>query len=486
MAFNSIGFVIFFVLFFISYWMIFKNHLRAQNILILIASYIFYAWADWRFLFYLIGISGLNFFLGIYIEKKPSPKNKRWLLYIGLIQGIGGLVFFKYFNFFIGSFNSAFHSLKMNWNLPTLQILLPLGISFFTFRTLSYLLDIDKQKIKPTKDWVIFFNYVAFFPTILSGPIDKARTFIPQLEKKRVFNYSEATDGLRQILWGLFKKVVIADNCATFTNNIFGHYDNLPGATLLVGIIIFTFQLYADFSGYSDMAIGISRLIGFNVTKNFDFPLFSQNIAEFWRKWHISLTSWLTEYLFTPLSIAFRDYNKAGLIFAILINFIIIGLWHGANWTFVLFGFIHGCLFIPLILSGKMNKRQKITKKSFLPSFKEFLRIAGTFMVVTFTLVFFRSASVKDAFDFMYLVFTGIIHHPGTIFLNTFWSPILLILVFIGILMTIEWIGRDQNYAIENIGFRWPRFARWSFYYCIIITIFLFAGNQQQFIYFQF
>ena len=241
--------------------------------------------------------------------------------------------------------------------------MIPLGISFFTFRTISYVLDVYNENIEATKDWLVFFNYVAFFPSILSGPIDKSKLFIPQLETNRIFDYKEASSGIRQILWGLFKKVVVADNCSFFVNEIFGNNYDYSGATLLIGAIFFSFQLYADFSGYSDMAIGVSRVLGFNISKNFDFPFFSQNIAEFWRKWHISLTSWLTEYVFTPLNFSLRKLGKTGLIISILINFTICGIWHGANWTYILFGFIHGCLFIPLILNETLNKDNKLAQK---------------------------------------------------------------------------------------------------------------------------
>ncbi|MFN2440166.1 MAG: MBOAT family protein [Chitinophagaceae bacterium] len=405
------------------------------------------------------------------------------LLYIGLIQGIGTLAFFKYFNFFITSFNDAIQSLNINLNLQTLNIIVPLGISFFTFKTISYLLDIDKRKIKPATDWVVFFDYVSFFPCLLSGPIDKAKALIPQLEKRRVFVYDQAIDGLRQILWGLFKKVVIADNCAVITNELFDDYQELPASSLLVGAFVYAVQLYADFSGYSDMAIGFSRLIGFNVTKNFDFPFFAQNIAEYWRKWHISLTAWLTEYVFTPLSIAFRNYGKLGLILAILINFILVGLWHGANWTFVLFGFLHGCYFIPLILRGTMYKKKRIAKGKQLPTFREFINVLGTFILVMLTLIVFRSETIGQAYDYYSRLFS----------MSLFSAPVLaaankafITFLFILIMFFIEWLGREQEYAIAHMGFKWPRPLRLAFYYCIIIAIFIFAGSGQQFIYFQF
>ena len=354
MIFNSVLFFVFFGIFFLIYHFVFNNNLKAQNFFLLIGSYVFYGWMDGKLLYFIIGASVLNFILGFYIEKQQQYLKRKVLLYIGLLQGIGGLFFFKYYNFFIESFNHLFQSFGVNISMKTLNFIVPLGISFFTFRTISYLLDIYKGKIQATKDWIVFLNYISFFPTVLSGPIDKSNTFIPQLEKQRKFNYDLITDGFRQIIWGLFKKTVIADNCALITNQIFADYEILPASSLLLGAFLYTIQIYADFSGYSDMAIGVSKLLGFNVSKNFDYPFFSQNIAEFWRKWHISLTTWLTEYVFTPLSIIFRDFNKLGLVFSILINFTIIGIWHGANWTYILFGFLHGSYFIPLILKQEI------------------------------------------------------------------------------------------------------------------------------------
>lgn len=485
MNFNSIEFLILFVCFFFLYWVLFKNNLRLQNILLLVVSHLFYGWFDWRFSFFLICVSAINFILGIYIEKANSLPKRRSLLYIGLILGIGGLAFLKYFNFFITSFNEAFQFFGINNHWQTINILLPLGVSFYTFRTISYLLDIDKTKIKATTDWVVFFNYVSFFPSLLSGPIDKASYFIPQLQKKRIFSYDQAVDGMRQILWGLFKKVVIADNCAIFVNQIFYDHQDLPGSTLLLGAFLNTIQIYADFSGYSDMAIGLSRLIGFNITKNFDFPFFAQNIAEFWRKWHISLTSWLSEYLFTPLSIAFRNYGKLGLILAIIINFTIIGIWHGANWTYVLFGFLHGCLFIPLVLNGQLNKKMKIKKNHWVPSLTEFVNMLFTFSLLMISLIIFSSESIVEAFSYYNRLFS----------LSFFSMPILpagflktLIVLSICLVMLLsEWFGKDQEYAIAELGVKLRKPIRWLVYYALIFAIFYFQDSRgQQFIYFQF
>ena len=483
MVFNSLVFACFFAVTFLIYWFVLNRNLKLQNAFILLASYFFYGWTDWRLLSYLIGVSALNFFLGIYIHKTTDTTRRKILLNIGLIQGIGGLAFFKYYNFFVSSVNESLLAINVHANLSTIQLIVPLGISFFTFRTMSYLLDVDKEKIQPTKDWIVFFNYVSFFPSLLSGPIDKAKMFIPQLEKKREFNHNQAVDGLRQILWGLFKKVVIADSCASVTTQIFDTYQTLPASTLLLGAFLYTIQIYTDFSGYSDMALGFARLIGFNITKNFDFPFFAQNISEFWRKWHISLTSWLTEYVFTPLSITFRDYDKLGLVAAIIINFTIIGIWHGPNWTYVLFGFLHGCYYIPLIIKGNFNKKQKIAKGKHLPTFKEFSNVAFTFLLVMLTFILFRSASIHQAFDYYTYLFSR------SVFAIPYFPGIGLeigLFVIIPLFMLIEWVGRENEYGIAQFGFKWPRALRWLFYLCLIITVICFSKEEQQFIYFQF
>src|SRR5580698_7749367 len=316
MLFLSLPFLLFFVVFFFLYWFLFDRRVMAQNMLVLAGSYFFYAWWDWRFLLLLAGSSLLNFILGLLMGRTDRDGYQRALVAVGLLQGLGCLLYFKYFN-------------------P----LLPLGISFYTFKTLSYLLDIRKGKIGPERDWVVFFSYVAFFPCITSGPIDRPGRLIPQLKVRRRFEYGPAADGMRQILWGLFKKVVIADNAAVFSDDIFGRYRTLPASALLYGVFIFTIRIYADFSSYSDMAIGMSKLLGFDISQNFNYPFFARNIAEFWRRWHITLTSWLTDYVFTPLTIYFRNLGRWGVILACLVNFIAIGAWHGPRVTFVVFGF---------------------------------------------------------------------------------------------------------------------------------------------------
>jgi len=483
MIFNSVSFSIFFIVFFLLYWFVLNKNLKLQNGFILAASYVFYARADWHFLFLLAGSSAVSYFLGIYIGKVTNDRQKRLLLYLGLLQGLGTLVYFKYFNFFITSFANAFSIFHINLNIHTFQILLPLGISFYTFRTLSYIIDIYNDKTKPTRDWVVFFCYIAFFPCLISGPIDRPNLLIPQLEKKRNFTYEHGTDAMRQILWGFFKKMVIADNCAAVTNQIFDKYLVLPGSTLLLGAFFFTIEIYSDFSGYSDLAIGFARLLGFNVTQNFNYPFFAQNIADYWRRWHISLTSWVTDYVFTPIAIAFRDYGKLGLLLAIILNMLIVGIWHGANWTFVLYGFVNGLYFIPLIWLGKLGGKKKSEHSKLMPSLAVLKNILGTFTLVMLTNIIFRAESISKAFGYYRRLFS----------LSLFKTPVFqgkldaaVTLFLIGLMFTIEWLHREKQHGLQ-IDYIKSRFLRLGIYFSLMFIIFIFDFTEQhQFIYFKF
>ncbi|AMR34073.1 hypothetical protein A0256_22805 [Mucilaginibacter sp. PAMC 26640] len=466
MVFNSLPFVAFFVVFFFLYWFVVGNSLRLQNILILAGSYFFYAWWDWRFLSLLIIQSLINYLLGIRIAKAPDKQKKDLMMYLGSIISIGILIYFKYSNFFIESFLAVFPGL----HIGLLNLVLPLGISFYTFRTLSYLFDVHKNKIKPVTDWVVFFSYVAFFPSLLSGPIDKVKTLVPQLEKSRTFDYDTAVDALRQILWGLFKKIVIADQLAGICNNIYSNYHTLPGSTLLLGTFYFAIQLYTDFSGYSDMAIGIARLLGFSITKNFDFPFFAQSISQFWRKWHMSLTSWLTEYVFTPLSISFRDYETWGQVMAVMINFTVIGIWHGANWTFILFGILHGLYYIPAILRGTINKKFKTDTTKKLPTLPELANMLQTFTLVSFSFILFRSNSVTDAAQFFARIFTTSIRLYPVDAKPYLVAPVLLFLV-------VEWFQRSKQHVLQIQNLKYG-ILRWGIYLMIFCTILIIISNE--------
>ncbi len=482
MEFNSLSFIIFFTTIFTLYWIIGSKNNRKQTYLILFGSYLFYAWAEWRFLIFLIFTSILTFYVGKFIEESKSIKQQKLLLFIGLLQGIGSLLFFKYSNLVIDSINSLFHIVQINQKIPRLDVLIPLGISFFTFRTLSYLLDIYHKKIDTCKDWLHFFTYVAFFPSLLAGPIDKSKLIIPQLEKQREFNYFQIKDGLKQILWGMFVKVVVADNCALIADNIFSCYNCWPAKTLLVGAFIFTIQVYADFSGYSNMAIGFSKLLGITITKNFNYPFFSQNIAEFWRRWHISLTSWLTEYLFTPLSIAFRNFNKFGTILAILINFTLIGLWHGPKTTYLAFGFFHGLMFIPLIIKGNINKKNKKLELKKLPSLKEFINILFTFTLVTFLFIIFKCNNLEEVKYIYTKIFSKSIFYNVVLIYENFNYTIF----FIVIMFVLEWLTRNKEHPFELSNVK-SKFIRTMIYYLVLLCIFIYSVDKgANFIYFQF
>jgi D-alanyl-lipoteichoic acid acyltransferase DltB (MBOAT superfamily) len=471
--------------FFLYYFPLKERH-KAQNWLLLFSSYFFYSFAEWKMTTLLLGATIIIYFLGIAIHKEVNSRKSSWLATLGVIIGVGLLVYFKYFNFFIDSFSSFLNTIGINSNFGTFNIIMPLGISFFTFKLISYIVEIHLGKIDPCKDFVVFSTYIAFFPTILSGPIDKPNLFIPQLQKKRSFDYRLVMDGCRQILWGLFQKVVIADSLASIINGVWGNIPSQTGSTLIVAAILYSFQMYTDFSGYSHMAIGVGKILGFQITPNFNYPYFSRNIAEFWRKWHISLTAWLTDYVFMPLNIKFRRYGNLGIIFAIVINFVVVGIWHGANWTFAVFGLYHGLLFIPLILSGSFFKKKKLKLNRFgYPSLIDFSKMVGTFLLVTFGLVIFRAENVGQAIRYISYTLSSSVFTIPT-FADIRLGEALLILFLVTAFMLVEWNGRGEQYAIARFGLKWHKAFRWGLYFALTLAILLFSGTKQEFIYFQF
>ena len=485
MVFNSIEFFCFFLAVFSLYYFVLKEKTKLQNIMLLVASYVFYAWADWKILPLLAATTFCFYILGIAIYEAKTDKRKQQYTVLGVVFGVGTLLYFKYTNFFISSFKDLFESFGLQTNLHTFKILVPVGISFYTFRLLSYIVDIQRGKIGPTRDIVVFATYVAFFPCILAGPIDRPATLIPQLQSKRSFDYTLAVNGMRQILWGLFKKVVIADNCAIFVDNVFGghYYQMQTSSSLILASILFTFQLYADFSGYSDMAIGIAKVLGFRITKNFNYPFFAQNIADYWRRWHISLTSWLTDYVFMPLNIRWRDRGNWGTITAVIITFILIGMWHGDSWTFALFGLYHGLLYIPLILTGAMFKKNKITTYKWgFPKPKVLLNFIITFALVTAGLVLWRADSTGQAIERYWGIMKvhTIFHIPLDII------RVLKCLIGIVCMLLVEWNDRKNNFGLEKFGTNWKPVLRYSMYNFILLVIFLSIVKEQKFIYFQF
>ncbi len=483
MVINSFSFLFYFTVLFLVYYFPLKNKKVSQNWCLLIASYIFYGITDLRMLPIIFGATIVFYVLGIIINKS-SQKSASLFTVIGVLVGVGMLVYFKYLNFFIDSFETLITSLGFNANITALNILFPLGISFFTFRLISYLIEINRGKIEPTRDFVAFAAYIAFFPTLLAGPIDRPNDFLPQLKSARIFDYNMAIDGTRQILWGIFKKMVIADNMAIFLGSDWGDVGSHNATTLILAALVYPIQLYADFSGYSDMAIGVGKILGIRVAINFRYPFFTRNIAEFWRSWHISLTTWVTDYVFMPLNVRFRSMHNIGLIISIIISMVIIGFWHGAAWTYAIFGLYHGLLYIPLILSGSFGKNKKLKVNKFgAPTTSDFVKMIGTYLLVSFGKIIFNSQSLSQAFEFMKGLFN--FSNP-TSFTAEGVRILFLSLFFTVIMIFVEWKQRDKEYALQIDSLVPHKFARFAIYWMILVLISLYSGKEQIFIYMQF
>lgn len=481
MLFNSLNFAIFFPIVFLLYWFVFKRSLKFQNLLLLISSYYFYACWDWRFLFLLIFSTFLDYFTGLKISESKIKRTRLFWMWLSIGLNLGFLGVFKYYNFFAESFINALSELGLKVNLGTINLILPVGISFYTFHGLSYVLDIYNNKIKPEKNFVYYSVFVSFFPLLVAGPIERATHLLPQILKKREFDYNKAIDGLRQILWGLFKKIVIADNCAEYANTIFNNSGDYSGSTLFLGALFFTFQIYGDFSGYSDIALGTARLLGIELLRNFAFPYFSRDIAEFWRRWHISLSSWFRDYLYIPLG-----GSKGGTWMKVRNTFIIFiasGFWHGANWTFVAWGALNAIYFMPLLLLKKnRNNIEIVAKGHIMPTFKDFINITTTFILTVFAWIFFRAESISHAISIISEIFSMSLFSIPTIISI---KMIILIIIIIGFVL-FEWVNRDKQFALQLETNKISPFFRYSLYLGIVMVIFWFGGSAQNFIYFQF
>jgi D-alanyl-lipoteichoic acid acyltransferase DltB (MBOAT superfamily) len=482
MLFNSLDFAIFLPIVFILYWFVTDKNLKLQNALLLGASYFFYACWDWRFMFLLMFSTLLDYYTGLKMQDANNQTQKRFWFWLSIVVNLGFLGVFKYYNFFAESFAASVS--HFGWRVSPLMItvILPVGISFYTFHGLSYVIDIYNKRINAERNFVDYAVFVSFFPLLVAGPIERATHLLPQIKTRRRFDYTKATDGLRQILWGLFKKIVIADNCAEFANEIFNNSANMNGSTLVLGAVFFTFQIYGDFSGYSDIALGTARLFGIELLRNFAFPYFSRDIAEFWRRWHISLSSWFKDYLYIPLG-----GSKGGNWMRIrntFIIFIVSGFWHGANWTFIVWGALNALFIMPsIIMKTNRNNLDIIAKGSLLPTMKEFLSMALTFGLIVLTWIFFRAENVSHALNYISDIFSSSLfsvpHFAG-------FQKSLKIIVLIFVFVLVEWLGREEQYAIAKLGLRWHPAFRYAMYYAIIIAIFRFAGEEQVFIYFQF
>ena len=454
MSFISVAFLIFLPLVFLLYWAL-QRHLRCQNIALLTASYVFYAWWDWRFLFLILITSASSFTSGLIM---PKTSHKRWVLTACVLLNLGILGVFKYYGFFIDNLQAMLAPLGIALDAPTLHLILPVGISFYTFQSLSYAIDVYRGTLTPTRRIVDFFAYIAFFPQLVAGPIERATNLLPQISSPRTFRYDEAVEGLRRILWGFFKKMVVADNCALAVNTIWADYAGADAMTLVAGMLLFTFQIYGDFSGYSDIAIGTARLFGIRLMENFRLPYFSATMPEFWRRWHISLMTWFRDYLYIPLG-GSREGNVR-TIRNILIVFLLSGLWHGANWTFVVWGLYNACL---LLLWRVVRLRS----------------ILLTFLLAAVGWVVFRSASMTEAVDY----FSMLVSQLSTLHLGSI-AHGKKALLWCLLLVVIEWLQRRKDHPLQLDVL--PVWVRWTAYYALILLTVFARGEEQTFIYFQF
>ena len=456
----------------VLYFKLFKDNLKAQNLLIVISSYVFYGWWDWRFLLLIIFSTLIDFFVGNRLSKEENQLKRKVLLWLSVGVNLGVLGLFKYYNFFIENFVAAFSFFGNEITANSLNIILPVGISFYTFQTLSYSIDIYKCKLKPTNDIVAFSAFVCFFPQLVAGPIERATHLLPQFKVKRTFDYFKAVDGMRQILWGFFKKVVIADNCAGYVNLMFDNPDAYSGSTLLIGGALFAFQIYGDFSGYSDMAIGLSRLLGFDLKQNFVTPYFSRNFAE---------VSWFRDYVYIPLGGSLGSTWMK--VRNVLIVFLLSSLWHGANWTFIVWGIIHALLFMPSVFKKNKQRTKVVAEGKKLPSIMEALAMTRTFFLWVLVTIFFRAESVKQAGNYVSGIFSSSLFSFEP---HVFGRNGVLLTIFICFFMIIEWLGREDKYALEKLTNNWRSVKRYLFYYFILFLIFFYGGQPQDFIYFQF
>ncbi|PQB05482.1 MBOAT family O-acyltransferase [Aureitalea marina] len=489
MLFNSLDFALFFPVVFLLYWA-FSGNIRSRNFFLTLASYFFYGWWDWRFLFLIAISSAVDFLVGRRLDQETQKYKRQLLLWLSISVNIGALVYFKYANFFVESFVSAFRLFGKEIEASTLDIILPVGISFYTFQTLSYTIDIYRKKIHHTKDAVAFFAFVSFFPQLVAGPIERASHLLPQFMKKHHFDYQAVRSGMILVFFGLFKKMVVADNVAMVVNHVYEDPSLFGGLSVIIATLCFAIQIYCDFSGYSDIAIGLARTMGFDLMKNFDSPYFSRSITEFWRRWHISLSTWFRDYVYIPLGGSRHGKGKTYL--NLMTVFLVSGLWHGAAWTFVIWGGIHGCIIVAEKALGKQLHQLKAGFKSVrLGWLHATSSVVLTFAIVLAAWVFFRATNVDHA--------TAIFDQSWRFYLQDFsvdWFPgldfsddkFIAMAVFVVALMFFELFHRDYGFSQRLL--KSPVYVRWPSYLLIVFVIVIFGvyGEDQisEFIYFQF
>ena len=512
MLFNSFEFALFLPIVFLLYWFVFdyalsncKHQLLLQNLFIVVASYIFYGWWDWRFLILIAITTILSFLSGIGIEKAPTQRSKKAVMITNIVVNLGILGVYKYYDFFAREFAQLF---GIESDFLLLHLILPVGISFYTFQALSYSIDVYRKQIVPCHDIVAFTAFLSFFPQLVAGPIERATNLLPQFQRKRTFDYATAVDGMRQILWGLFKKIVVADNCATYVDTVFADLSNQSGSTLVLAAILFTFQIYGDFSGYSDIAIGTAKLFGIKLMRNFNVPYFSRDIAEFWRRWHISLTTWFRDYVYIPLggsrpnipeAIRLKGnkalearYTKWIAVRNTFVIFLLSGFWHGANWTFVLWGAYHALLFVPLLLMNK-NRRYRDTvatvtlpdgtiKTKWLPSLKEAGQMLLTFALAVFGWIIFRAQDISQFGEVISTICSDSLFAIPFLKTRSFYIPLFINIM---ILLGVEWLNRTESHGLTKISDKC--YIRYIVYYILIfIMVYAQPTSDATFIYFQF
>ena len=477
MLFNSFSFGLFLPVVLLLYWVIGFKRIKVQNILLLIASYVFYGLWDWRFLLLIFASSMVDYVAGKAIYSSNKIAYKKIYLVFSIVWNLGVLFIFKYYNFFAEGFSNLFHLSTQGYTYNSLNIILPVGLSFYTFQTMSYSIDVYRNRIKPTNNILHFLCFVSFFPQLVAGPIERAKSLLPQFKKERVFNRELVVDGLRLILWGLFMKMVVADNAALAVNDIYGESDQYGSLSLLYASVLFFFQIYCDFAGYSNIAIGTAKLFGFKLSKNFNIPYLSRSVAEFWQRWHITLTKWFTDYVYGPL---IRGWKRSYLsrTVALFITMTLIGLWHGANWTFVFFGAFQAVTIsierIPVTVKGKVYNINYFLTKMPLP-----ITIVYSFTLILISCIFFRAENFNMALDIINRIVSFI---PST----NFSLEIGLRVLFIPLLIVMEILTRSKNHPFEFLEKKYSRPIRWIIYYIFVFLIIRYAGPKEEFIYFQF
>ena len=484
MLFNSVQFAFFLPIVFLLYWFVFdrcisksKWQLKIQNAFVIVASYVFYGWWDWRFLLLIAFTSLCSWVSGLLIGKAASRKKAKTWMWLNIVINLGILAMFKYYDFFITEFAQFFH---ISSDRLLLKVILPVGISFYTFQALSYSIDVYRGKCEPTNDIIAFFAFISFFPQLVAGPIERATNLLPQFLKKREFDYDAAVDGMRLILWGLFKKIVVADKCAVYVDQVYSSYANQSGSTLLLAAIFFSVHIYCDFSGYSDIAIGTAKLFGVKLMRNFNLPHFSRNIAEFWRRWHISLTTWFRDYVYIPLGGS--HVSKAKMVRNTFIIFLLSGFWHGANWTYIAWGAYHAFLFLPLILMGKNRKYlNQVAEGRVLPTWKEAGQMLLTFFLAVMGWIIFRSESIGQAWEFVCGMVDKSLFTMPWIYSATYIVPMPFILL---LFLVMEWTGRNKECPIKLNGTN--KVLQWLVYVFFVVLVFSFGETSESFIYFQF